>query len=106
MDDHAAVRLTIGAAAFRAIASAVSQAEIGGEVSSVTLSQLTPDLQLMEGAIGVEVVSGEGAERRRGTWIVAGEGEIVAQLKDPSLVDNGDDGDGEAEAAAEDETAS
>jgi hypothetical protein len=105
MDDHAAVRLTIGAAAFRAIASAVSQAEIGGEVSSVTLSQLTPDLQLMEGAIGVEVVSGEGAEPRRGTWIVAGEGEIVAQLKDPSLVDNGGD-DAEAEAAAEDETAS
>jgi len=104
MDDHAAVRLTIGAAAFRAIASAVSQAEIGGEVSSVTLSQLTPDLQLMEGAIGVEVVSGEGAEPRRGTWIVAGEGEIVAQLKDPR-VDNGGD-DAEAEAAAEDETAS
>jgi hypothetical protein len=99
MDDHAPLRLTIGLAAFRAIASAVTQAEIGGEVSSVTLSQLTPDLQLMEGAIGVEVVSGEGAGRRRATWIVAGDGEIVAQLTDPTATDGeGDDSDGDTEA--------
>jgi|SRR5689334_6659661 hypothetical protein len=105
MDDSAPVQLTIGTAAFRAIASAVTEAEIGGEVSSVTLSQLVPDLQLMEGAIGVEVVSGEGASRRRTTWIVAGEGEIVAQLEEPKVTDSeGDDSDAAPEA--EDESTS
>ena len=39
MDDQAPVRLTIGIAAFRAIAAAVTEAEIGGEVPSVTISQ-------------------------------------------------------------------
>ena len=42
MDDHAPVRLTIGIAAFRAIAAAVTEAEIGGAVPSVTISQLGP----------------------------------------------------------------
>jgi hypothetical protein len=103
MDDSAPLRLTIGTAAFRAIASAVMETEIGGDVSSVTLSQLRPDLQLMEGAIGVEVVSGEGASRRRTTWIVAGEGEIVAQLEDPTEPDEQDnDGDGDADTTTED----
>ncbi len=102
MDDSAPVQLTIGTAAFRAIASAVTEAEIGGEVSSVTLSQLVPDLQLMEGAIGVEVVSGEGASRRRTTWIVAGEGEIVAQLEEPKATDSeGDHSDAAPEAEDE-----
>jgi hypothetical protein len=101
MDDSEPLRLTIGTAAFRAIASAVTEAEIGGEVSSVTLSQLMPDLQLMEGAIGVEVISGEGASRRRLTWIVAGQGEIVAQLEDSG--ETGGEGDRDAAADAEDE---
>jgi hypothetical protein len=94
MDDEAPVRLTIGIAAFRAIAAAVTEAEIGGEVPAVTISQLTPDLQLMEGAVGVEMVIGEGPDRRRETWIVAGEGEVVAHLEDPSA-DAGDDADGD-----------
>jgi hypothetical protein len=102
MDDSASLRLTIGAAAFRAIASAVAEAEIGGEVSSVTLSQLMPDMQLTEGAIGVEVISGEGVGRRRMTWIVAGEGEIVAQLEDPNDT-GGEGGDRDAAADADDE---
>ena len=46
MDHDAPVRLTIGIAAFRAIAAAVTEAEIGGEVPSVTISQLRPDLEL------------------------------------------------------------
>ena len=66
MDDQAPVRLTIGIAAFRAIAAAVTEAEIGGEVPSVTISQLRPDLELMEGAVGVELTIGEGPDRRRG----------------------------------------
>jgi hypothetical protein len=99
MNDEAPVRLMIGIAAFRAIAAAVSEAEIGGEVRAVTISQLTPDLQLMEGAVGVEVVIGEGPERRRRTWIVAGEGEVVAQLEDPSA-DAGHDDDEGAEGEA------
>ena len=48
MGDHAPVRLTIGIAAFRAIAAAVTKAEIGGAVPSVTISQLRPDLERME----------------------------------------------------------
>jgi hypothetical protein len=83
MDDEAPVRLTIGIAAFRAIAAAVTEAEIGGEVPSVTISQLRPDLELMQGAVGVELTIGEGADRRRETWIVAGGGEVVAHLHDP-----------------------
>jgi hypothetical protein len=105
MDDTAPLSLTIGMAAFRAIASAVMEAEIGGAVSSVTISQLMPDLQLMEGAIGVEVVSDDGAGRRRATWIVAGEGEIVAQLEDTHASD-GEGDSGDADAEAEDESAS
>jgi hypothetical protein len=99
MNDQAPVKLTIGIAAFRAIAAAVTEAEIGGEVRAVTISQLTPDLQLMEGAVGVELVIGEGPDRRRRTWIVAGEGEVVAHLEDPSG-DAGEDGDGDEEDAA------
>src|SRR3954465_6238432 len=74
MDDQAPVRLTIGIAAFRAISAAVTEAEIGGAVPSVTISQLRPDLELMEGAVGVELTIGEGPDRRRQTWIVAGGG--------------------------------
>jgi hypothetical protein len=83
MDDEAPVRLTIGIAAFRAISAAVTEAEIGGAVPSVTISQLRPDLELMEGAVGVELTIGEGPDRRRETWIVAGGGEVVAHLEDP-----------------------
>ena len=94
MDDQAPVRLTIGIAAFRAISAAVTEAEIGGAVPSVTISQLRPDLELMEGAVGVELTIGEGADRRRETWIVAGAGEVVAHLEDPRAdapVDPGDE---------------
>jgi hypothetical protein len=103
MDDQAPVRLTIGIAAFRAIAAAVTEAEIGGEVPSVTISQLTPDLQLMEGAVGVELTIGEGPDRRRETWIVAGEGEVVAHLEDPPAGDAADVGEESAEADADDD---
>jgi hypothetical protein len=106
MDDQAPVRLTIGIAAFRAIAAAVTEAEIGGEVPSVTISQLTPDLQLMEGAVGVELIIGEGPDRRRETWIVAGEGQVVAHLEDPPAGERGDagaDGEESADADADDD---
>jgi len=101
MDDQAPVRLTIGIAAFRAIAAAVTEAEIGGEVPSVTISQLTPDLQLMEGAVGVELTIGEGPDRRRETWIVAGEGQVVAHVEDAPAADAGADGEESAEGDAD-----
>lgn len=108
MDDDAPVRLTLGIAAFRAIAAAVTEAEIGGAVPSVTISQLRPDLELMEGAVGMELTIGEGPERRRETWIVAGGGEVVAHLEDPpaaaeSSGDSGANGDEEADADADDD---
>jgi hypothetical protein len=33
--------------------------------------------------VGVELTIGEGPDRRRETWIVAGGGEVVAHLEDP-----------------------
>src|SRR3954447_4180863 len=107
MDDEAPVRLTIGIAAFRAIAAAVTEAEIGGEGASVTISQLRADLELMEGAVGVELTIGEGPDRRRETWIVAGGGEVVAHLHDPPAGepagDAGADGSEDADADADDD---
>ncbi|HEX6621032.1 MAG TPA: hypothetical protein VF024_15315 [Solirubrobacteraceae bacterium] len=104
MDDEAPVRLTIGIAAFRAIAAAVTEAEIGGAVPSVTISQLRPDLGLMEGAVGVELTIGDGPDRRRETWIVAGEGQVVAHLEDPRGDATGDVGaDGDENAHADDD---
>jgi hypothetical protein len=105
MDDQAPVRLTIGIAAFRAISAAVTEAEIGGAVPSVTISQLRPDLELMEGAVGVELTIGEGPDRRRQTWIVAGGGEVVAHLQDPPDAEpTGDPGaDGHEDADADDD---
>jgi hypothetical protein len=105
MDDQAPVTLTIGIAAFRAISAAVTEAEIGGAVPSVTISQLRPDLELMEGAVGVELAIGEGPDRRRQTWIVAGGGEVVAHLEDPPATepagDAGADGSEDADADAD-----
>jgi hypothetical protein len=95
MDDEAPTRLTLSIAAFRAIAAAVTEAEIGGEVPTVTVSRLTPDLQLMEDAVGVELIIGDGPDARRQTWIVAGDGRVVSHLEDP-----GEDSD--ADDAAED----
>ena len=106
MHDEAPIRLTIGIAAFRAITAAVTEAEIGGEVPSVTISQLRPDLELMEGAVGVELTIGEGLDRRRKTWIVAGDGQVVAHLEDPrpeAAGDAGADGDQNADAADDDD---
>jgi hypothetical protein len=37
----------------------------------------------MEDAVGVELTIGDGPDRRRRTWIVAGDGQVVAQLEDP-----------------------
>jgi hypothetical protein len=82
--DDVPTRLTLSIAAFQAIAAAVTEAEIGGEVPSVTISQFRPDLQLMEDAVGVELTIGDGPDRRRETWIVAGDGRVVAHLEDPS----------------------
>jgi hypothetical protein len=84
MDDDVPTRLTLSIAAFQANAAAVTEAEIGGEVPSVTISQFRPDLQLMEDAVGVELTIGDGPDRRRETWIVAGDGRVVAHLEDPS----------------------
>jgi hypothetical protein len=84
MDDDVPTRLTLSTAAFQAIAAAVTEAEIGGEVPSITISRFRPDLQLMEDAVGVELTIGDGPDRRRETWIVAGDGRVVAHLEDPS----------------------
>jgi hypothetical protein len=89
MDDDVPTRLTLSSAAFRAIAAAVTEAEIGGDVPSITISRFRPDLQLMEDAVGVELTIGDGPDRRRETWIVAGDGRVVAHLEDPS--DDADD---------------
>ena len=107
MDDEAPVRLTIGIAALRAIAAAVTEAEIGGAVPSVTISQLRPDLGLMEGAVGVELTIGDGPQRRRETWIVAGEGQGVAHLEDTGAetadrATTDDDEDADVDADGED----
>jgi hypothetical protein len=91
MDDQAPIRLTLGIAAFRAIAAAVTEAEIGGDVPTVTISQLAPDLQLMEDAVGVELIIGDGPDARRQTWIVAGDGRVVSHLEDPGDADDADD---------------
>jgi hypothetical protein len=99
MHDEAPIRLTLGIAAFRAIAAAVTEAEIGGEVPTVTISQLTPDLQLMEDAVGVELIIGDGPDARRQTWIVAGDGRVVSHLEDPS-----DDADAHDEDADDEDT--
>ena len=37
--------------------------------------------------MGVELTIGEGPDRRRETWIVAGGGEVVAHLEDPPAAD-------------------
>jgi hypothetical protein len=84
MDDDVPTRLTLSIAAFQAIAAAVTEAEIGGDVPSITISRFRPDLQLMEDAVGVELTVGDGPDRRRETWIVAGDGRVVAHLEDPS----------------------
>jgi hypothetical protein len=84
MDDDVPTRLTLSIAAFQAIAAAVTEAEIGGDVPSITISRFRPDLQLMEDAVGVELTIGDGPDRRRETWIVAGDGRVVAHLEDPS----------------------
>jgi hypothetical protein len=60
----------------------------------VTISQLAPDLQLMEDAVGVELTIGDGPERRRETWLVAGDGQVVAHLGDRGAA-SGDDADGD-----------
>ena len=86
MDDEAPTRLKLDIAAFRAIAAAVTEAEIGGEVASVTITQLRPDLQLMAGRrrgraddLGRRGRTATGSQ----TWIVAGDGRVVAHLEDP-----------------------
>jgi hypothetical protein len=89
MDADVPTRLTLSSAAFRAIAAAVTEAEIGGDVPSITISRFRPDLQLMEDAVGVELTIGDGPDRRRETWIVAGDGRVVAHPEDPS--DDADD---------------
>jgi hypothetical protein len=85
MDDDAPIKLELDISAFRAIAAAVTEAEIGGDVASVTITQLRPDLQLMADAVGVELTisGGAGGKDRVATWIVAGDGRVVAHLEDP-----------------------
>ena len=85
MTDEAPTRLKLNIAAFRAIAAAVTEAEIGGEVASVTISSVKPDLQLMADAVAVEltIADGERGKDRLETWIVAGDGRVVAHLEDP-----------------------
>jgi hypothetical protein len=53
--------------------------------------------------VGVELTIGEGADRRRETWIVAGTGEVVAHLQDPSAAAPAGNarGDGDADEDAD-----
>jgi hypothetical protein len=82
MDDEAPNSLNLKIEAFRAIAAAVTEAEIGGEVGDVTISQMKPNLELMRDALAIEVTvgGGQGGGGRRETWIVAGDGRVVAHL--------------------------
>jgi hypothetical protein len=83
-DEPASLKLTI--AAFRAIREAVTEAEIGGELADVTISELRPELQMLAGALAVEV---RHAATKRGqgggltTWIVGGDGRVIARMDDP-----------------------
>ena len=97
MNDEAPIRITLSIAAFRAIAAAVTEAEIGGEVPAVTISEIKPDLRLMLNAVAVEFTSslGEGGKHRSETLIVAGDGRVVAHLEDPRR-DSGDTADEDA----------
>ena len=82
--DDAPASLTLDIAVFHAVTSAVTEAEIGGEVQSVTISEIRPDLQLMGSAVAVELTVWAGAgESRPRTWIVAGDGRVVADLGAP-----------------------
>jgi hypothetical protein len=85
MNDHVPAVLTLKIEAFRAIAAAVTEAEIGGGVRSVRISEITPNIELMRDAVAVELaVSGEQAgSGRPETWIVAGDGTVVAHLGEP-----------------------
>jgi hypothetical protein len=58
----------------------------------------------MEGAVGVELTIGDGPQRRRETWIVAGEGQVVAHLEDSGAdgATADDDEDSDVEADGED----
>ena len=87
MDDQAPTGLKLNIAAFRAIAAAVTEAEIGGEVAAVTITAVRPDLQLLADAVAVELTSsnGKGGGDRLQTWIVAGDGRVVAHLEDPPV---------------------
>jgi hypothetical protein len=82
MDDQAPTSLNLKIAAFRAIAAAVTEAEIGGDVGDVTISEIRPNLELMRDALAIEVTvgGGQGGGGRRETWIVAGDGRVVAHL--------------------------
>jgi hypothetical protein len=94
MDDHAPTRLKLDIAAFRAIAAAVTEAEIAGDVESVTISALQPELQLIGDAVALElsVAGGPGGAARPQTWIVAGDGRVLARVEE-----------GASQEAAEDE---
>ena len=85
MDDEAPTSLNLKIEAFRAIAAAVTEAEIGGGVGDVTISVIKPNLELMRDALAVEVTigGGQGGGGRRETWIVAGDGRVVAHLGEP-----------------------
>jgi hypothetical protein len=56
--------------------------------------------------VGVELTIGEGPDRRRETWIVAGGGEVVAHLEDPPTAEPtggaDDDEDEDADADVDD----
>jgi hypothetical protein len=83
-EEPASLKLTI--AAFRAIREAVTEAEIGGDLADVTISELRPDLQMLPGALAVEVrhaVTKGGQGGGLTTWIVAGDGRVIARLDDP-----------------------
>jgi hypothetical protein len=87
MDDAKDVprTLSIEIGAFRAIAEAVTEVSIAGEVQSVTISEMQPDLQLMRGALALEVIMSPDRDGRgwlRDTWIIAGDGRVIAHLED------------------------
>jgi hypothetical protein len=81
MSDQSPVSLRLAIPAFRAIAAAVSEAEIAGDLETVTISELRPNLQQMADALAVEIEHG-GEDGARETWIVAGDGRKVAHLSD------------------------
>jgi hypothetical protein len=100
MDHEEPASLNLTIAAFRTSAEALAEAEIGGAVDSLRISELRPDLQTLRGALAVEVmlsVSEGGHGGGLKTWLVAGDGRVIGRLEEDQR--EGADQDGSQSSA-------